>query len=178
MEETRPVNFKKISEAELHFYYNRDARLAKASPRVRALYEGTPQRRFAFFSSLTDSKPKALLFTSIVVMCLMILFITYLVPDAAPRFAGNAISISVMRYDGASFVVLKKKAMRRTALKGIIDVSIMRPGVENTVISSRQIVLTSDAEEEFRWNIPGDAPELIFYLHAEKEMAQYHIAAQ
>jgi hypothetical protein len=65
-----------VEETEdLVFHYSRERRLSRASPRVRALYENTPKPRFGLFSSLVDTKPKAMLFAAIVLICLIILLL-------------------------------------------------------------------------------------------------------
>ncbi|MDR2468397.1 MAG: hypothetical protein LBD22_05500 [Spirochaetaceae bacterium] len=166
-EETRPANGNARNEHELQFYYNRDARLAKASERVRALYDGQPKRKIAFFSSLTDTKPKAAMFISIVVMCLMILFISNMTSGGNDgNLAGNTISAHVMRYNGASFIVLKKQRLRADAWADIVDISMARPDAEKSKLSSKQIVFTTAETEEFRWTLPFETPRLIFFLSA------------
>ncbi|MDR0527852.1 MAG: hypothetical protein LBG79_08600 [Spirochaetaceae bacterium] len=169
-----------MNKNEIHFYYNREKRLEKASQRVRDLYETQPRRRFAFFSSLTDTKPKAFTFIAIVIMSLMILFVTYLVPDSSTRLGKNEISISVMRYNDSSFIVLKKKALR-SAKTGIVDVVITPKGAaqENgKTLVKRQIVFDKSETEEFRWNVPIDAPEFVFYLQLGDEQTVIHAASQ
>jgi hypothetical protein len=73
-----PVDDTKISEHDLVFYYSRERRLEKASPRVRALYENVPRRRFGFFASLVDTKPKAMLLIVIAAVCLLALFFPFI----------------------------------------------------------------------------------------------------
>jgi hypothetical protein len=67
---------------DIVYYYSRERRLKRASPNVRALYENTPKPRFGLFSSLVDTKPKAMLFTAIALICVIILL---LLPATAGR---------------------------------------------------------------------------------------------
>jgi hypothetical protein len=60
---------------DIVFHYSRERRLDKASPRVRALYENTPKPRFGLFSSLVDTKPKAMLLAAIALICVIILLL-------------------------------------------------------------------------------------------------------
>jgi hypothetical protein len=76
--DVRPVDDAKISARDLVFHYSRERRLEKASPRVRALYENVPKRRFGFFTSLVDTKPKAMLLIVIAAVCLLALFLPHL----------------------------------------------------------------------------------------------------
>jgi hypothetical protein len=73
--DVRPVDDARISEHDLVFYYSRERRLEKASPRVRALYENVPKRRFGLFTSLVDTKPKVMLLIVIAVVCFLALFL-------------------------------------------------------------------------------------------------------
>ena len=61
------------------FYYSREARLARAPKRVREFYENVPvKKRFAFFSCLFDTKPKAMSLLTIIVLCVVIFILKYL----------------------------------------------------------------------------------------------------
>ncbi|MDR2659745.1 MAG: hypothetical protein LBC27_07140 [Spirochaetaceae bacterium] len=77
----RPADDSKLTERDLVFYYSREHRLKKASPRVRALYENTekPKSRLGgFFGSLVDTKPKAMLLIVIAVISVLILLFSNL----------------------------------------------------------------------------------------------------
>ncbi|MDR2343372.1 MAG: hypothetical protein LBD86_02425 [Spirochaetaceae bacterium] len=76
--DVRPVDESKTGEHDLVFYYSREHRLKKASRLVRSLYENVPVRRFGFFTSLVDTKPKAMLLIVIVAVCLLCLFLPVL----------------------------------------------------------------------------------------------------
>lgn len=154
---------KKVIESELHFYYDREHRLEHASERVRELYENRPLRRFGMFSSLTDTKPKAAMFVSIVVMCLMILFATYMLPGNGKTLVGNTVQASVMRYEDSSFIVLKKKA-GRGAKTGLVDITVSLPAGDNTRTDSFTVAFTNEPEEEFRRRVPFEGRELHFLL--------------
>ncbi|MDR2803133.1 MAG: hypothetical protein LBB22_02445 [Treponema sp.] len=55
------------------FYYSREERLKKASPRVRALYEEVKKSRFGIFTSLVDTRAKAMVFIAIIAASIMML---------------------------------------------------------------------------------------------------------
>ncbi|MDR2510609.1 MAG: hypothetical protein LBC77_08205 [Spirochaetaceae bacterium] len=163
---------------EIKYYYNREERLAKASPRVRALYEDMPKRRFALFSSLTDSKPKAAMFISIVVMCLLILFVTYLQPSGGTSLSGNELSAEVTRSAGISFIVLEKSAVSAAAWTGIAKVTVMAGEGDNTRIASRELVFTKEKKEEFRWSVPFEGRELLVLVQAAGKSASITALSQ
>ena len=68
---------KNTADDELSFYYSRERRLAKAPKQVRELYTGKPLR-FSLLRPLIGSRPRAMLFFSILVLCAAILLLSYL----------------------------------------------------------------------------------------------------
>jgi hypothetical protein len=182
VEETRIADESKITEKDLHFYYNRDERLAKASARVREFYEPRT-KKFGLFSSLTDSKPKAALFTVIVVMCLMILFTTYLLPDSKHELAHSVIDASAMRYNNLSFIVLKKESKKKDAYKGLVAVTISPVEIlansgGKTKLYNHTVVFSETKAEEFRWSIPIEANELLFLLQAGIDTTSFRVKVE
>jgi hypothetical protein len=183
VEETRMADESKITEKDLHFYYKREERLAKASARVREFCETRPNKKFALFSSLTDSKPKAALFTVIVIMCLMILFTTYLLPDSKYEIGSNIVAASAMRYNNASFIVLKKEAKKKNAYNGLVTVTIspaetQAGGDSRTKLYNHTVVFGETGTEEFRWSIPLETNELLFFLQAGTGTASFRIKVE
>jgi len=174
-------------ESELIFHYNRARRLEKASQRVRDLYD-KPIKKPTLFSSLTDSKPKAAMFTVIVAMCLLILFFTFLMPAKNTSLGGNSVAVSAMRYNGSTFIVLKKEAQKKEAYTGIVSVQSVGGGnsggvnvnAENAAgggesaggggggekIYNNTIVFSDVKSEEFRWTLPFESPALKIFLQA------------
>jgi hypothetical protein len=180
VEETRIADESKITEKDLHFYYKREERLAKASARVRELYEVRP-KKFGLFSSLTDSKPKAALFTAIVIMCLMILFTTYLLPDSKYEIAGNIVNASAMRYNNTSFVVLKKESKKKNAYEGLVAVTVSpaeTPANGRANLYNHTVVFDESATEEFRWSVPIETNELLFFLQAGANTTSFRIKVE
>jgi hypothetical protein len=181
--ETRPVDETKARTEELHFYYSRERRLAKAPPEVRALYEQQPPRRFGLFRSLTGSKPNAFLFTTIVVMCLMILFMTYLLPSAGSTVLGSAVlDISAMRYEGAAFIVIKKTVRSKTKTPpyaGIVDIAVYpEEGAAAAAGAKRQIVFTGEETEEFRFSVPFESAAFKIFAQAGADSASWTVPAR
>ncbi|MDR3301832.1 MAG: hypothetical protein LBT01_04780 [Spirochaetaceae bacterium] len=180
MEETKIADESKITEKDLHFYYNREERLAKASPRVRALYENQGGQRQGFFSSLTDSKPKAALLGVIIIVCVMILFITYLLPENKTNIAGNSITATAMRYNGLCFIVFKKEALKTDAYTGIVTVTVSPaenpPNAETNY--NHTLVFTEAKTEEARWSAPFESKELLFFLQAGQDITSFRIKTE
>jgi len=149
----------------LHFYYNRERRLARAGKRVRALYEAPPGKP-TLLSSLTDSKPKAAMFTVIAAMCLLILFFTYIAPAKSTSLGGNSVELSAMRGGGSTFIVLKKAALKKNAYTGIVSVQTTGASPGGARQHNGTVVFSALKDEEFRWTLPFEAATLKVFLQA------------
>ncbi|GMO33635.1 MAG: hypothetical protein Ta2F_09550 [Termitinemataceae bacterium] len=191
IEESRPVDESKITSNDLHFYYSREKRLAKAPQSVRDLYKPLKPKRFGFFSSLVDTKPKAMMFIGIVILSITILLYTYVMPQN-PLLIGNEITASALEYQGATFVVITKTAntkqksildrvkgfnrfknMPQPIYTGIVDVTVAEytqnaDSPEAEVNKSNHQFFFSDSEQEdFRFQVPFKTKELFIYMQAE-----------
>ncbi|MDR2602388.1 MAG: hypothetical protein LBC53_08075 [Spirochaetaceae bacterium] len=178
--ENRLVDESKVSEKDLVFYYSRARRLAKAPPQVRALYENQPPKRFNIFRSLVDSKPKAFLFTAIIIMCLVILFMTYLMPDSGKTdVMGNLVEVSAMRYSGSTFIVLKKSAdVKKSFYTGLVDVIVYSDSSdlrETARKTTMQIVWTDLPQEEFRFSVPFENSQILVSLQIGADVANFTV---
>jgi hypothetical protein len=65
---------------DLTYYYDRERYLENAPSQVRTMREAGRPRKGGFLRSLTDTKPKLLLFITIAVLCAAILIINYALP--------------------------------------------------------------------------------------------------
>ncbi|MDR2842281.1 MAG: hypothetical protein LBV52_03660 [Spirochaetaceae bacterium] len=173
--ETRIKDDSKISEKDLVFYYSREERLKKAPQCVRDLYEAQPVKRFAFFRSLVDTRTKAFMFISIIAICLVVLAMTYLVPQKTGKeLLGNEITASAIRYDGATFVVIKKTIKKIGAYTGIVDVNIASIANGKNQYDS-EIFWTDAAEEEARYRLPFNANEISIQMQAKDKTVNLNI---
>jgi hypothetical protein len=181
-EDTREINEANTPEAGLHFHYNREERLARATDRVRALYDGTAQIKHGFFHSLVDSKPKATMMTVIVIMCLLILFMTYLYPSDGRLLDGNALSCSAMRYDNACFIALTKERKHKNAYTGLVSITVSPTSGRASASATHAVVFTDAPNEDFRWSFPlaslGEARELQFVAEAGNQTASFHVTVK
>jgi hypothetical protein len=168
---------------DLTFYYSREHRLAKAPESVRALYEKQPPKG-GLFRSLTDTKGKQATLVSIVVLCVLILFLSFFTNAGVPKFEGSAITVSAIRMtedgvSGTTYIVLKKEAVKnKDAFSGMVQIDVFAQ--ENTLIAIWQstVVFTEEAQEEFRFAIPGAAPQLLVTLSSEKETWSAQVKAE
>jgi hypothetical protein len=171
---SRPDKGGVIEEDKLVFHYNRERRLEKAPQIVRDLYaDNKSSGRFGIFRSLVSSKPKAMLFYSIVILCAIIMVFSFLgIFDRSNFLDGNTIKITGTIYEGATIVILTKTITKSsdTAYYGAVDIAIS-PVVNNDnedfLVFYHRIFFSLEEIEEYRFVVPFDAPELLAVLHTE-----------
>jgi len=187
---------KNISEDQATFHYNRERRLAKAPQSVRDLYDAPQTHRFNLFKPLVKTKPLAMMFASIVIICLFILVISALGLMSDNRdLDGNQISIQAIRYEGITIIVVDKTAQKpglvnffrsgNTAYTGAVDIAVQpvmkadsgqdwQP--EN--IFYHKIFFTLEPEEHYRFSVPFDAEELALVFKTETKTVGLTVKAK
>ena len=172
------------AEPELVFYYSREKRLEKASDAVRRINDPAPLKPPGIFRTLVATKGRAALFFSIIVISAAILFISVLDTADGGSFTigGNAVTVSALRYEQSTFIVIKKTARQEGAYTGIVDAGISIPlsaeeekqGARSPVELAR-LVFTGEPEEDFRLSVPLNAEELLIMLRAGEERVSRRI---
>ncbi|MCL2066671.1 MAG: hypothetical protein FWG99_04320 [Treponema sp.] len=186
-EKTRPNAAYKLSktdssldrsgeDGELHFYYDREKRLAKAPRAVKDLYIEPKRRRFGLLGSLVSTKSKAFLFITIVLLCVMIIFLSlggYF--ETSHSLDGNKLIVKGNVHEGTVILTVRKTINKGTRQNdiytGAVDIAVS-PVVKNIeeeypVFYSR-LFFTQEPEEEYRFAVPFDSDELILVFQTEK----------
>jgi hypothetical protein len=174
-----PTSGRSQAPQELVFYYSRARRLERASPAVRALNEASPQRRPGIFKTLTATKPLAFLFISVVLAVVVFSLSAFLGRDKTPALGGNTLSVSALRFEGSTYIVLKKSAAP-AAYTGVVDMAISAAGKTGAGISppaKRSVFFSTEPEEEFRLAVPFEAPELLLLLRVGTEYGNFKVKA-
>jgi hypothetical protein len=160
-------------EEELVFYYNREHRLAKAPQSVRDLYTAQKKPRFNLLRPLVADKPRAILFFTILIICIFIVVFSVLgLFDSSYTLEGNKIEIRETVYDGTTIVDLSKKAKENTAYTGAIDIAVtaaVKPDEETPVFYHR-VFFTLTPEEDYRFVVPFSSSELLMLVQTEKSV--------
>jgi hypothetical protein len=170
-------------DRELVFYYNRERRLERASPAVRALNEPGPPVKGGIIRSLTATKPLLLLFISIIIIMVMIFLYSL---TSAPRgggltLEGNSLKISAGRSQDTTFMVITKNI-----LKGedpyigevYVAVSPLIKGAKDPAdipVFTERVFFTLEAEEEYRLSLPFGAEELLILLQVGAQRATVRV---
>jgi hypothetical protein len=167
---------------QLTFYYDRQRRLAKAPQVVKDLYKEIPPRRFGLFRSLVESKPRAMMFVSIVTMCAAILMLSLLgYFGDTYELEGNRISARAVKYEGGASVVTLRKTVKKgwegifdDAYAGAVDIAVS-PAVQSEEMGEafpvfyHRVFFSRESAEEYRFSVPFDSAELLVVLRSEKK---------
>lgn len=173
-------------EPELVFYYSRAHRLERASPAVRALNDTTAVKPPSLFRTLTATKPLAFLFVSMVILVVSLFIISFFSSRAdLSVLGGNSLTFSAMRFEGSSYIVIKKTISDTTAAyTGIVDMAIsiyISSGEEHSgelPLANRRIYFSPEPEEEYRITVPFEGPELLFLMRAGEEYLRLRVKTE
>jgi hypothetical protein len=165
---------------EVVFYYSRERRLARASDAVRAINEPGPAMKGGILRVLFATRAGTLLFITIAVLCVFILFVHYTADRSDLKIGGNRVSVSALRYSGKTYVEIKKKALGNDYYTGTVDLALSIPqklmqGETEAPVTNQRIFFTLEENEEFRFPLPFDAPELILLMQAGNEIRSFQI---
>jgi hypothetical protein len=159
------------------FYYSRARRLERASEAVRRLNDPNPEKPPNLFRTLVATKPRAMLLITILFLSALIVLVSFVINlDEGRLLGGNRIAVSAMTFSGATYIALKKTAGGERAYTGTVDLAVTIPlkpeeadqGAE-APIALQRLFFTLKPEEDFRFSIPFEAPELLIVMQAEQE---------
>jgi len=180
---SKPDGPNKAAEENLVFYYNRERRLEKAPQAVKDLYnKDKPEGRFNLLRPLIADKPRATVFFTIILVCVMTVIVTLLNKTGnVYSLDGNGIVITGTRFEGTTIVVLTKTVKKKAgnAYTGAVDIAVSYHvnGVENNggVVNDEdypvfyhRIFFSMEPSEEYRFAVPFDSPEQLLILQTEK----------
>jgi len=177
------LSHEKIQGAEIVYHYNRERRLEKASQAVRDLYEEQPRRRIGLFHTLLGTKPNAMLFGTIILLCVLMLTLSFFGFTGDSReLEGNILSVKAKKYDGATIIELRKVprkdkiARHMTAYTGPVEIAVFPTAKKGSPQSQQisdvffhKIYFTNDQEEHYLFTVPFEQNELSFIFRTEKK---------
>ena len=166
----------KTNPDEVTYHYSRERRLAKAPQSVQDLYNEKPRRRFGLFRSLTDSKPKAMLFFTILVMCVAALVFSRVgIFGTTYELEGNEIALQAMEYEGTVILAIRKSTKNTVvsrftpAYTGAVALAVLPArSAETADVFYHRIFFTHEPEEHYRFVVPFDAVDLFVILQTER----------
>ncbi|QQO08061.1 hypothetical protein [Breznakiella homolactica] len=172
-----------IREQDLVFRYSRERRLERASEDVRKLNDQTPVRKPNLFRTLTATRSSTLIFLSIIVLVgasFMISVFTGRDDDAL--FGGNAITLSAFKFQGTTYLAVKKSARDgEDSYTGSVDLAVSPVGEDakdesgEYVIFADRIFFSLQPEEEFRVALPFESDELLILIQNDHEIQRLQV---
>jgi hypothetical protein len=177
------LSHEKVQTAEVVYHYNRERRLEKAPQSVRDAYKEPPRRRFGFMHALIGNRPGAMLFGTIIFLCILMLSLSYFGLAGDSRdLDGNLISVNGRMYEGTVVIEVKKKPRKDKFSRGVkaytgpVDIAVfpaVKQGQEQSLqaadIFRHRIFLTNEQEENYRFTVPFGQGELALILQTEKK---------
>ncbi|MDR1218354.1 MAG: hypothetical protein LBK73_01955 [Treponema sp.] len=162
-----------IQDRETVFRYSHERRLEKA-PRTVRNFNQTKGNRPAVFARLTGNRTNATLLIMIFVFCVFLSIINRMVSDKnVYKLEGNSLAVSAMRYEGNTFVVIKKQAETADAYTGAVDVAVSpekrSSSSEESPIFTSRIYFMPEANEEFRISAPLEIEYALILMQTETE---------
>jgi hypothetical protein len=171
---------------EVEFRYSHERRLERASKTVKE-FNAEGVKRPSILGSLTATRSHKMLLVSILVLCVAISVITKVINNRdASNIGGNGLAISAMRYEGKTFVVIKKTAKKTAAYTGLVNVAISQDAAKDKVgakgvpetIFTEKVYFMPEATEDFRISVPVEIENLLLLLQAESESAVVRVKAE
>ena len=162
-------------EEQLVFHYSRERRLEKAPEAVKDLYvEKKGSGRFGAFKNLVADKPRATLFFVIIIMCAFLMIFSMMGKfDNSYSLDGQKIVFTGTRYEGTTIIILKKtlKKSSENVYSGVVDIAVspvIREEDEEFPVFYHRVFFSLEENEEFRFAVPFDVPELLILVQTEK----------
>ena len=183
-----------IDERNLVFHYSREHRLAKAPQAVRDMYNKPRQpHRFNLIRPLVSTRPLAIMFGSIIIICIFILVFSALgLIGGSYNLDGNRVSFQAIQYEGATIVAVKKTIPKDILTRfssaaapysGAVEIAVqpvIKAGTdqEPPAVFYHKIFFTLEPEEVYRFSVPFDARELALVFKTEKKTLGVTVKAE
>jgi hypothetical protein len=161
-------------DESLVFYYSREHRLERASETVRGLNAPREKTKRGFFGALAANKSQGFLLIGIVVMSAMIMMVSVFVKGDTADFGGNRVEFSAFRFQGSSYLALKKTASKKgSPYTGVVNLAVspssLPPGEAALPVFTQTIFFSLEAEEEFRMMLPFESAEILILAEAPSQ---------
>ena len=170
-----------IDPEDIVYHYNRERRLEKAPQSVRDLYREEKPKRFSLLRPLVGSRPRAMMFFTIVIASIMIVAISYLnLASDTYDFDGNQLVVQAIIYNNTVIVSLKKSVKKdafsrlNKPYNGAVNIAVspaIKAGSDQIMrpedIFYHKIFFTAEVQENYSFAVPFDAGELLMVFQSE-----------
>jgi hypothetical protein len=165
-----------VNEDEIVFHYNRERRLEKAPQSVRDLYNKQPPPKGGLIRPLINTRPKLIMFASIVLMCAAILLVSIFGNiGSSLNLEGNLLTVQAIRYEGAVIVAIKKSVQKdfrsrfTVPYTGAVNIAVADEDTHPEDVFYHRIFFTAEPLESYRFAVPFDSNKLTFVIQSEKK---------
>ncbi|AEJ19585.1 hypothetical protein [Gracilinema caldarium] len=171
---------KRIGHEDVTFYYSREQRLARAPEKVQLLHSGAFACRPGLFRSLVATKSMAFLLLAILMLSTTALVMSYLLNrESNQNLLGNVFTVEAFRFQGATYVALKKQAITKDAYSGPLEVAVSpylkESEMQQFPIEIQKLVIGLQQSEEYRFSVPFEAEKLVMLFKCKDEMLKFTI---
>jgi hypothetical protein len=185
-----------LNDGEIVYRYDRERRLKKVPQRVRDLCNQPPPQKFNLLKPLVRTKSLAMLFFSIIIICVIIVALSLLgFTGADEMLDGNNISIQAIRFEGAIVMAVDKSTKKSSGLDrfsrsappytGAVDIAV-QPVLKSGEVQSEvpedlffhKIFFTFEPLEYYRFSVPFDTDELAVVLRTETKALRLTIKVE
>jgi hypothetical protein len=178
---------------EIIYHYSRERRLEKARQSVRDLCNTPLQRpRFNLLKPLVRTKPLAVMFFSIIIICVFIVALSLLGITGGTNYTldGNHISVQAIRFEGAIIMAIDKSTKKKApAYTGAVEIAVqpvLKDGEAGAEARSEvpediffhKIFFTFEPQEYYRFSVPFDTDELAVVLRNERKTLRLTVKAE
>jgi hypothetical protein len=169
---------------EAVFYYSREHRLKRASPRVRALYdEGSSNP--GLVKNMIGRKSNLFLLVSILMVCVMLALSSRVPGEKGVNLGGNTVALTIARNAGGalSMSIQKTAPSSGEAYTGAVGIAVS-PVIskEDTgkapEIYTEKFFFTPAEKEDYRFELPFEGENFLVVLQTEHERKGLRIKAK
>jgi hypothetical protein len=164
---------------ETVFYYSRERRLNRASPKVQAMNDG---KNMTFGRAMFGPRANKLIFFAIVIICIFGLTINMFTTERAPgssiTFGGNRLSLAIFSFEEALILAIVKNAPERGEFyTGEVEIAVspamprLTEGESREIppVFSHRLLFRPVDSETFHISLPFDENDFFVLLRAGEE---------
>ena len=165
-------------DGKITFYYNREARLKRASQNVQDINDPSKLPKRGLLRALTATTPLKIMFFSIVVFCVFMFILSRIMSrDPVKVLGNNTISITAIAAGDSSYLSLKKTAGAEQGeiyYTGELAVLVTLP-MEESPVHIEWINFSPDPEQVFQFSVPFSGNKLLVFMEAHDERIMLEI---
>jgi hypothetical protein len=166
-----PVSLDENIEKEPVFYYSREHRLERASPRVRELYSGEFGKMSAT-KRIFGSRGNVMTFALIIITFFMLSFVSkYTQANTNVKLGGNTVALAILKEDETLILGITKQGPRAgVSNAGEVEIAVSPTNVkskaegETPPVFYHRVYFSQTGYENFQISLPFDINENEFIL--------------